>query len=326
MKTTSHQVLKLLSSGEFLSGEIIGQQLGISRMAVSKAVKRLGACDVPISSVTGKGYRLQRSIQLLDRQLIDSLLKQGCPDNFKLHILETTSSTSDFLLDLERTVATPGSVCLSEKQDAGRGRRERSWISTPYRNITMSIIWQFDNGMAGLAGLSVAAGITIVKVLHDFGLDADIGLKWPNDIVWRDRKLGGLLMDVRGEHDGPCTAVLGLGLNLSLSESDAGAIDQPFTTLEAIHDAQVDRNALVASLIDRLMNTFEDYPASGFLPWHDQWQYYDRLAHRPVVVIRGGERLHGTALGINEQGALCVQLDTGEKQNFFSGEVSLRLQ
>ena len=326
MNTTSHQVLKILASGECLSGEVIGQQLGVSRMAVSKAVKRLGACDVPISSVTGRGYRLQQDIQLLDREFIDSRLKQGGHNGYQLHILETTPSTSDYLLENERPLVAPGAVCLCERQDAGRGRRNRSWISTPYRNITMSIAWQFDNGTADLAGLGVAAGITIVQVLHDYGLDADIGLKWPNDIIWQDRKLGGLLIDVRGEHDGPCTAVLGLGLNISLSESDSKTIDQPFTTLESIHDERIDRNVLTASLAGGLMDMFNSYPSRGFLPWYNQWPLYDRLMQRPVVVISGGDRMYGTAIGINEQGALLVDLDAGETAHFFSGEVSLRLQ
>ena len=326
MNTTSHQVLEILASGECLSGEVIGRQLGISRMAVSKAVKRLGGCNVPISSISGRGYRLLRDIHLYDRLRIDSLLKQHGCSNCQLHILETVPSTSDYLLELVRTPEFPGSVCLTERQDEGRGRRERRWVSTPYRNITMSIAWQFDNGMADLAGLGVAAGITIVQTLHAFGLDQEIGLKWPNDIVWKDRKLGGLLIDVRGEHDGPCMAVLGFGLNLSLSDSDAEAIDQPFTTLETIHSEPIDRNALAAALVHKLTAMFEDYPANGFSTWHGQWPPHDRLLHRPVVVIRGDERMYGTSQGINEQGALLVSLDSGEPAHFFSGEVSLRLQ
>ena len=326
MATTSHQVLKLLASGEFLSGEIIGQHLGVSRMAVSKAVKRLATCDLPIESVTGKGYRLQRKIQLLDGDCIDSSLQMRGHSKYHLHVLEKTSSTSDYLLELDRKSGGQVSVCLSEKQDAGRGRRNRGWTSTPYRNITMSVAWQFDTGMADLAGLGVAAGINIVQGLHDLGFNTDIGLKWPNDIVWQDRKLGGLLIDVRGEHDGPCTAVLGLGLNLSLSDSDAESIHQPFTTLECIHNDPIDRNELAVSLIDRLFRLFEDYPTRGFSRWRGQWLNYDRLAQRPIAIIRGSERLYGTALGINEQGALTVQLDTGEKAEFFSGEVSLRLK
>lgn len=326
MSTTSHQVLQLLTSGKYLSGQDIGRQLGISRMAVSKAVKRLGACDVPIRSTTGKGYRLQREIQLLDSQRIEELLNRNGHSKCRPEILEVVPSTSDYLLEMKQNTDHPLSVCLAEKQAQGRGRRERSWVATPYRNITMSIGWQFDSGMADLAGLGVAAGITIVQILQEFGLDREIGLKWPNDIVWQDRKLGGLLIDVRGEHDGPCRAVLGLGLNLSLSDADAEAIDQPFATLETIHEGKVDRNALAAALISGLADMFEKYPETGFSPWYEKWTTFDRLLNRPVVVLRGGREIAGTALGINDQGGLNVMLDDGKAANFFSGEVSLRLR
>jgi BirA family biotin operon repressor/biotin-[acetyl-CoA-carboxylase] ligase len=326
MTSTSHQVLQLLTSGEYVSGEKIGHKLGISRMAVSKAIKRLKENDVPVTSVSGRGYRLQRDYQLLDRQRMEKLLDQQGLHGCELHVLESVASTSDYLLDLDQKSGVNVSVCLTEEQAQGRGRRERSWVATPYRNIIMSIACQFENGMADLSGLGVVAGISIIEVLHTFGLDEEIGLKWPNDIVWQDRKLGGLLIDVKGEHDGPCRAVLGFGLNLSLSESDADALDQPFTTLEEIHDEPIDRNALIVDLIVGLAGMLQSYPSKGISHWHEAWQFHDRLYQRPVTVIRGDESIIGTALGINEQGGLMVSQENGEAMHFYSGEVSLRIR
>ena len=185
--------------------------------------------------------------------------------------------------------------------------------------------WRFDDGMSGLSGLGIAAGITIARALHAVGFDSDIGLKWPNDIVWNDSKLGGLLIDVRGEHDGPCLAVLGLGLNIALSEKDQQAIDQPCVSLQQITENPVDRNALVADLVRALRALFEDYASSGFENYQQAWSTYDRMRGREVRVIRGDRTFSGVAKGIDDLGALL--LDEGKKpfSRFLSGDVSLRL-
>jgi len=323
MTTTPHQVLKLLAGGECLSGEAIGRRLGVSRMAVSKAVRRLRACDIDISAVTGRGYTLRQPVQLLDREFMLNELNRRGRGDISLHILASTGSTSDYLLGLDAG-DIGGSVCLAERQQSGRGRRERGWVATPYRNLTLSMGWRFEHGMGDLGGLGVAAGIAIVNALHEQGFNREIGLKWPNDIVWQGRKLGGMLIDVRGEHDGLCIAVLGLGLNLSLSEADAAAIDQPWATLNGIEGREVDRNALAVGLIDALAGMFSDYADAGFRQWHARWPDYDRLYNEPVVVHRGDERLPGIARGIDVQGALLVRLRDGELGRFFSAEVSLR--
>jgi len=176
--------------------------------------------------VPGKGYQLDSPLQLLDKDAICSVLNQSGPLDCQIEVLQDVESTSDYLLEQSSIKNIHRRVCLAEIQSSGRGRRQREWYSSPYRNVVLSIGWHFDDGMSGLSSLGIAAGITITRILHEAGFDTDIGLKWPNDIVCNDSKLGGLLIDVRGEHDGPCLAVLGLGLNLSLSDEDQQNIDQ----------------------------------------------------------------------------------------------------
>jgi BirA family biotin operon repressor/biotin-[acetyl-CoA-carboxylase] ligase len=280
MSKTSLHVLSMLANGDSLSGESIGKTLGISRMAISKAIKGLTQQGLNIASVPGKGYQLESPVQL---------------------------------------------VCLAESQSRGRGRRERGWHASPYRNVVLSIGWRFDDGMSGLSGLGIAAGIAIARTLHDAGFDRNIGLKWPNDIVWNDNKLGGLLIDVRGEHDGPCLAVLGLGLNLALSEEDQQNIDQACVSLEQISNDSIDRNSLVTDLIRSLSELFEDYSLSGFESYQHIWPDYDRLHGRDVKVIRGETSFSGVAMGIDEFGALLLDEGKGPYTRFLSGDVSLRL-
>ena len=234
-------------------------------------------------------------------------------------------STSDYLLEQAKVKDIDGLVCLAEHQSSGRGRRQRGWHTAPYRNVALSMGWRFDDGMSGLSGLGIAAGITVARTLHAAGFDNGIGLKWPNDIVWNDSKLGGLLIDVRGEHDGPCLAVLGLGLNIALSEKDQQAIDQPCVSLQQTTEDPVDRNALVADLVRALHVLFEGYASTGFDNFQQAWSNYDRLYGREVSVIRGDTTFSGAAKGIDELGALL--LDEGKEpfSKFLSGDVSLRL-
>ncbi len=325
MSKTSLHVLHMLASGESLSGEAIGMSLGISRMAISKAIKGLTEQGLSISSVPGKGYQLDSPLQLLDKDAIRSVLSQSGPLDCQIEVLQDVESTSDYLLEGSRIRDIHRVVCLAESQSHGRGRRQREWHVSPYRNIALSIGWRFEDGMSSLSGLGIAAGITIARTLHEAGYDTGIGLKWPNDIVCNDSKLGGLLIDVQGEHDGPCLAVLGLGLNLALSEDDQKSIDQDCISLEQICKAPVDRNVLVSDLIRALTELFEGYAPAGFNSFHPLWPGYDRLHGREVNVIRGETTFCGVAMGIDEFGALL--LDEGKEpfSRFLSGDVSLRL-
>ena len=325
MSKTSLIVLNMLANGDFLSGESIGQKLGISRMAVSKVIKGLKESGLNITSVPGKGYQLDGPLQLLDKDAIRTRLDTGGYSDFQLDILHDIDSTSDHLLQLSRVKDINRTVCLAENQNSGRGRRHRQWHASPYRNITLSIGWRFDDGMSALSGLGIAAGITIARTLHESGLDRNIGLKWPNDIVWNDSKLGGLLIDVRGEHDGPCLIVLGLGLNIKLSVEDQQTIDQACISLEQISKTPVDRNALVADLIQALAELFEGYSSSAFDSFYPLWTDYDRLHRREVNVIRGEKTYSGMAMGIDELGALLLDEGKESFSKFLSGDVSLRL-
>jgi BirA family biotin operon repressor/biotin-[acetyl-CoA-carboxylase] ligase len=179
--------------------------------------------------------------------------------------------------------------------------------------------------MGSLSGLGIASGITIARALHEAGFDKEIGLKWPNDIVWKDHKLGGLIIDVRGEHHGPCQVVLGIGLNLSLSAEEKQAINQPSVALEEIESRSVDRNRVASVLIRALYELFEKYHQEDFETWRDQWARYDRMLGREVQVIQGETVRQGRAMGIDSQGALLLDAGEAEFSRFFSGDVSLRL-
>jgi BirA family biotin operon repressor/biotin-[acetyl-CoA-carboxylase] ligase len=322
--STKHEVLGLLSDGEFHSGTDMGEKLGVSRAAINKAIKTLSDAGIDIHRVSGRGYRLAEPVQPLDKQaILEFLPRQGEGYDHRLHLLVETDSTSSFLNALNSAEPVSGAVCITEAQPAGRGRRGRSWVSTPYNNIMMSMSWQFDRGPASVAGLSLAAGVAVIKVLLAFGI-RDAGLKWPNDILWGNRKLAGLLLDVQGEAAGPSRVILGLGINVLIAEKEAQIIDQPWVDMKTILDEVVDRNRLVAALVIQLENMFTRFELSGLSAFEQDWQQAHVFHGKTVSLSRGDEVLVGVAEGIDASGALKLRDATGQVNYYHSGEVSLR--
>lgn len=322
--STKHEVLGLLSDGGFHSGTDLGEKLGVSRAAINKAVKTLSESGIDIHRVSGRGYRLAEPVQPLDKQAILGFLqRQGAGYSDRLHLLDEIESTSNFLSALNATEPVSGAVCIAEAQPAGRGRRGRSWISTPHSNIMLSMSWQFDRGPASVAGLSLAAGVAVIKALLAFGI-RDAGLKWPNDILWNNRKLAGLLLDVRGEASGPSHVILGLGINVLIGDKEARNIDQPWVDMKTILDEVIDRNRLVAALVIQLESMFTLFESSGLSAFEHDWQQAHVFHGQSVNLIRGDEVLVGIVEGIDASGALKLRDESGQVNYYHSGEVSLR--
>ncbi len=318
------QILNLLSDGRFHSGTEIGEQLGITRAAVHKAIKSLVQSGINIHSVSGRGYRLAAPRHPLSRvEILQQLLDVSADYSEQLHLLEEIDSTSNYLNALAVTENVAGAVCITESQPGGRGRRGRSWIATPYSNIMMSMAWQYEGGPAVASGLSLAAGVAIVESLEEFGVSG-AGLKWPNDILWQDKKLAGLLLDVQGEANGPTRVILGLGINVYIGDQDADRIDQPWIDLNSIVENTVDRNRLIAILIRRLESMFRQYEKSGLGGFIDRWQQAHLYHGKTVRVIRGDEELEGVVAGIDESGAIQLRDPAGNLRSYHSGEISLR--
>lgn len=316
--STRAEILRLLADGQFHSGTDVGRALGISRAAVCKGIKSLTRRGIGIHRLSGRGYRLQAPFRPLDACAISHHLPMA--PAFPLHLLDEVDSTNQHLLRAREELVS-GTVCLAEAQSAGRGRRGRSWASTPYSNILMSIAWRFEAGPAALAGLSLAAGVAVIEALRAEGVEG-VGLKWPNDILAHGRKLAGLLVDVRGEMAGPCWAVLGLGLNVHLGAQEAAQIEQPWIDLRALQ-ASPDRNRLAATLIIRLHAMFARFEREGLAPFLPAWRAHHLYADQPVRLLQGETVYEGVVVDVEADGALLVRTATGV-QRFNAGEISLR--
>lgn len=322
--STRNKVLGLLSDGGFHSGTKLGQKLGVSRAAINKAIKSLSDAGIDIHRVSGRGYRLAEPMRPLQKHsILQHLTGSTMEFEDRLHIFDTIDSTSGFLISQPVAEHKQGAVCIAEFQSGGRGRRDRSWVSTPYSNIMMSMSWRYDQGPAFVGGLSLAAGVAVIKALRLFGV-SDVGLKWPNDILWNGRKLAGLLLDVQGEADGPSRVVVGLGVNVLIGEKDAPTIDQPWVDLRTILDEAVDRNRLAAIIVSELQKMFLTFGASGLNAFLQSWQEAHVYHGKNVRLLRGNEVLEGIVEGVEASGAIKLRDATGRVNVYHSGEVSLR--
>jgi BirA family biotin operon repressor/biotin-[acetyl-CoA-carboxylase] ligase len=320
-------LVQQLASGDFISGKTLGDVMGISRAAIWKQLQQLQAFGLEVESVKGRGYRITGGLDLLDQQAVRcelSAQSRACIRD--LHVAPVIDSTNSWLLrQLNAGAVMPGSACLAEQQTQGKGRRGRQWISPFARNLYCSLCWEFEQGIGALEGLSLAVGVAAVTALERLGL-AGLALKWPNDLLWHDRKLGGVLLEVSGEASGVCQVVIGIGLNIQMPAPAAAAIDQPWVDLAEVAGgtAQVPPRSRVAGvLLDELVAMLCLFQDQGFAPFLEPWEALNAHAGQEIAVITPAKRISGRMLGINQQGAL--RLLVGEQELvFLGGEVSVR--
>jgi len=311
-----------LSVNETRSGEAIAHELGCSRTAVWKHVESLRALGIEIDAVAGKGYRLREPLELLDGALILDALDPAVRNQLRDLSIESSLDSTNSALRRLAVEDQHAAVILAEYQSGGRGRRGRQWHSPYARNIYLSIGWKLDHALSELGCLSLVVAIATARALSRAGLNGHM-VKWPNDLLLDGHKLCGCLVEVQGDSQGPCHAVVGVGINVHMPASElTGEIDQPWTD---VHSRLPDcsRNSLAILLLEELVKGLQLFAGEGFAPFRDDWGQLDVLQGQTIEVDAIDNMLRGTAVGISESGALL--LDTGnEVLTLYSGEVSLR--
>jgi BirA family transcriptional regulator, biotin operon repressor / biotin---[acetyl-CoA-carboxylase] ligase len=316
----------LLADGRLHSGERLAQVLGMSRAAVWKGIERLRLQGIDIEAVPRRGYKLPEAVELLEERAIRAAVAGDRLNRLRsLTLLFDVDSTNTRLLALGPPPQGCADIVLSELQHAGRGRRGRHWIAPFGGSIALSMSWSFTDASRASPALSLCVGVAIARALERAGASG-IGLKWPNDIWFDDRKMGGILIEVRAEASGPAHVVIGVGLNVRLSSGMRAQIEASGVKAAAIADACAappSRNFIVGAIIDALLSMLADFERDGFSGFREAWTALDALRDRPAQVLMGEAVICGTARGVDAHGALRLERD-GRLQEFVSGEVSLR--
>jgi len=326
-KAVREHLINALASGDFVSGQELGKQLGISRTAISKHVKALVNMGLDIFSVTGKGYKLAKPLLLLSKSKILLRLCQnieidnrGLSPEVEVHSL--IDSTNDYLMRRLPNQLTQGQVCLAEYQSAGRGRRGRQWVSPFGSQIYLSMYWYLEDGLSAAMGLSLVSALAVSDAVFAIS-GVQVQLKWPNDIYVDGVKLAGILIDLEGQALEPSHSVIGIGLNLDMPAQAAKEIDQRWTDLQSHSKTKIDRNALSAQLIHCLHARLQQHQKEGLTTMIDEWHAHDIYINKRVKLLTGERVTKGICRGINNQGALLLEVN-GLVKPIYGGEVSLR--
>jgi BirA family transcriptional regulator, biotin operon repressor / biotin---[acetyl-CoA-carboxylase] ligase len=230
-----------------------------------------------------------------------------------LHVVARTHSTNSDLLDPAVHADTPRCVLWALTQQAGRGRSGRSWLSAA-GGLSFSLRRPMQRTGSALLGLPLAVAVAACQGLEDLGVSG-LAIKWPNDLLRRERKLGGILVEVSGSQ-----AVIGIGLNVQLDAATVARLDQPAADLQPAIGSALPRELVLAALLNRLVPALDLFDASGFAAFRTDWSARAAWIGQPV---RLGEDIEGTLLGVDASGALRVATAQGERRGL-SGDLSLR--
>lgn len=315
-------LLQLLGDGECHSGSELGAALGITRSAIWKQINHLIESGIPIKRMRHQGYQLPNQLILLNKQKItEYLIAEKHISPFELHLLTTIDSTNRYLKDLP--LSNSVDICCAEIQTQGRGRFGRHWHSPFGENIYCSSRWNLNYDLAKLSGLSLVTSLAIVATLNELDLSSNIKIKWPNDILWDNKKLCGSLIEILAESNGNVQVIIGVGLNVNTDTQNNPLPDKPWCSLYEMTQKHFDRNVLIAKLITHLeyyLIKFIHHDLNFFM---DEWSKSDYLFGKKIKVNQSSNSLSGLACGINESGQLIVEDDDGIKHFLSSGDTSL---
>jgi BirA family transcriptional regulator, biotin operon repressor / biotin---[acetyl-CoA-carboxylase] ligase len=324
-------LLRQLADGEFHSGEDLAAEVGLTRARVSQVLKDAGTAGLALERVKGRGYRLLEAPEFLDAKAVRLRLAElagelGIPIPGPVEVVDQIESTSSELMRRAQRRDVHRVVLAAEWQTAGRGRRGRAWTAIAGGSLTFSLGWKFEQGAGFLAGLSLAVGVAVVRALEAQGFKG-VALKWPNDLIHRHLKVGGILIELNGDALGPTTTVIGVGLNVRIPAAARKDIPVPVTDLASIAGRRappVGRNRLLAALIAELAAVLDLYAREGFAPFAAEWQHRHAYQGKSVrLLLPDGATVAGKVAGVDASGAL-VLADGPRRARFLSGEITLR--
>ena len=307
----------------FVSGSALAAKLGVSRVAVWQHMEKLRSQGFGFQAVRARGYRLTRRPKELNQVFIEALLDQP-PPLCEVVLLDEVDSTND---EAARQLAAGRHapfVVIARRQIKGRGRFGRIWHSDRSGNLYASFGFRPQLAPERMHTFTLWMGVCVCELVSEFSRIAP-GLKWPNDLLFEGRKAGGMLTEARMDSDMIRDLVFGIGLNL---HAPAGGwpddLARRATSLSEYASEPLDLNRLTAMLVAQVVRCYNRFVDGSYrLTFADQWQRFDLLRGKPVAVLQGNSRVAGTAVGVDDEGALLIREESGRIQRFRAGEVTL---
>jgi BirA family biotin operon repressor/biotin-[acetyl-CoA-carboxylase] ligase len=318
-------VLACLADGTSYTRDSLAAAATLESQSLAEALALLADVGVEISQSEDGSLSLRSPVDRLAAVEIEAQLDPSLAGDVEIDVLAEAPSSNDVLIAQATPPAGQMPVCIVEFQHGGRGRRGRRWTAPPGGTLCLSAAWHFPGVPPDLSALSLVVAVAVLRALRE-AVNVAVGVKWPNDLVFDQRKLGGILVESRTDSRGT-VAVAGIGMNVqvaparlaSLSDWPRGAVDLATAAGEPVPQ----RNFIAAKMISQLYRTFELFGDAGFAPFIDEWRAAHVLTDAAAVLQDGARAQHGTVRGIDADGALLFE-HAGEVRRVLAGELSLR--
>ncbi len=319
------EILRLLREhpSTSLSGEEISRRLKVSRTAVWKRIQRLRALGYGIEASTRSGYCLIGSPDLLTPAEIKPILKTKWIGK-TIHHFHTLDSTNSKAYQLALNGAEEGEVVISESQEKGKGRLGRQWFSPPFLNLYLSVILR-PNILPHQASLiTLLAAVAAADAIREFSGLLPL-IKWPNDILLRDRKVAGLLNEIHSEMDRVHFVILGIGVNLNMDENTLSKeIRAVATSLKIEMGQTISRKVFLPFFLQELERWYSIFLKEGSAAILKAWRDRAHIKGRRVKVTSFGETLVGTAIDVDSDGALILETGDGKRKRVVAGDIDYK--
>jgi BirA family biotin operon repressor/biotin-[acetyl-CoA-carboxylase] ligase len=300
----------------YLSGDQISHRLGISRQALWKHIQELRDLGYDIVAVPHLGYRLAS----LPNRLFPSEISWHLDTKFigkKIYYFDVLSSTMDMATELGIKGAPEGTLVLAEAQAQGRGRLGRSWLSPKYKGLYMSLILKPNILPNSAPVLTLLSAVSICEAIKEFA-GLDIQIKWPNDLLLNNKKLGGILTELNAEMDAIRFVVIGLGLNVN---NDRKTLFQGATSLKEQKGENINRIGLLQEILRKLEANYLLFKKDGSQFIIEKWRNYSLTLGKRVKISCHKEHREGEAIDIDTDGGLLIRKDSGLVEKIMAGDV-----
>ncbi len=302
---------------DYISGDLIASCLGMSRQALWKHIQELKDCGYEIWAVPHLGYKL---ISSPDR-LFPEEVARGLNTKFigkKIHYFDSLSSTMDIAHNLGVNGSSEGALVLAETQTKGKGRLGRNWFSPKYKGIYLSLILRPKLAPNQTPLLTLLSAVSICEAIKAV-INLDARIKWPNDILIGNKKLGGILTELNAEIDLTRFVIIGVGLNVN---NDKKSLVSGATSLKEQEKEDINRIELLQEILRKIELNYLLFQKNGPIPIIEKWREFNITLGRRVKVDCQKERIEGFSQAIDTDGSLLIRKDSGVIQKVTSGDVA----
>ncbi|HEY0827782.1 MAG TPA: biotin--[acetyl-CoA-carboxylase] ligase [Bacilli bacterium] len=320
----NEKILQILNEhpDRFISGEFISKKLKCSRTAIWKHIQELRDYGYEFDAAPRRGYRLKRKPSRLDIPSIINKLQTKFMGR-SLHYYDKVDSTQSIAHSLVAGGAKEGAVVIAEQQTAGRGRMGRNWFSPAGKGVWLSIVLTPQIPLQLSPQLTLLVSVALCRTITNL-LPVDIGIKWPNDLLIKGKKVSGILLESSTEDERLRYVIAGIGISVNLTREDYPAELQDIATSLLIESgSEVNREELIAAFLQEFEDLYAIIHQQGFAPIRLLWEALSISLHRPIKVHTSRGRVEGIAQSIDDSGALIIKLKDGQEVKIYSGDVEV---